>query len=107
MKKSMIEVAYGVLKENGGPMPFIEIYKKVSQEMGFTDAQFEDKISQFYSDLSIDGRFFSMPKNNWDLRSKHTFSESVTDTDSLSVEDEDEESEENQENEENSSEDEE
>lgn len=90
MKKSMIEVAYSVLKEKGSPIPFIDLYTKVSQEMGFNESQFEDKISTFYSDLSIDGRFFSMPHNTWDLRSKHTFSESVTDTDSLSVEDEEE-----------------
>lgn len=94
MKKSMIEVAYSVLKEKGCPVPFIELYTKVSQEMGFNESQFEDKISQFYSDLSIDGRFFSMPHNTWDLRSKHTFSESVTDTDSLSVEEDEEEIEE-------------
>ncbi len=90
MKKSMIEVAYNILQEKGCPVPFIDLYKQVSQEMGFSESQFEDKISTFYSDLSIDGRFFSMPHNTWDLRSKHTFSESVTDTDSLSVEDEEE-----------------
>lgn len=45
-------------------------------------------IAQFYSDLSIDGRFASLPKNTWDLRTRQTVASTVVDTDSLSVEDE-------------------
>lgn len=89
MKKSMIEVAFQVLTNNGGSMPFVELWKQVSQEMGFTQTQFEDNIAQFYTDLSLDGRFLNMSQNTWDLRSRHTYSESVMDTDSIAI-DEDE-----------------
>ena len=34
MKKSMIEVAYQVLTNNNGSMPFVDLWKDVSQEMG-------------------------------------------------------------------------
>ena len=54
MKKSMIEVAYQVLTNNNGSMPFVDLWKDVSQEMGFTQTQFEDNIAQFYTDLSLD-----------------------------------------------------
>ena len=89
MKKSMIEVAYQVLSDNNGPMPFVQLWTAVSKEMGFTQTQFEDNIAQFYTDLSLEGRFLNMPGNTWDLRSRHTYSESVMDTDSIAI-DEDE-----------------
>lgn len=89
MKKSMIEVAYQVLTNNGESMPFVKLWTEVSQEMGFTQTQFEDNIAQFYTDLSLDGRFLNMSQNTWDLRSRHTYSESVMDTDSIAI-DEDE-----------------
>lgn len=91
MKKSMIEVAYQVLTNNNGSMPFVDLWKDVSQEMGFNQTQFEDNIAQFYTDLSLDGRFLNMSQNTWDLRSRHTYSESVMDTDSIAIDDEDEE----------------
>lgn len=62
MKKSMIEVAYQVLTNNNGSMPFVDLWKDVSQEMGFNQTQFEDNIAQFYTDLSLDGRFLNSHK---------------------------------------------
>ena len=58
----MIEVAYQVLTNNNGSMPFVDLWKDVSQEMGFNQTQFEDNIAQFYTDLSLDGRFLNMSK---------------------------------------------
>ena len=96
MKKSMIEVAYQVLTNNNGAMPFVDLWKDVSQEMGFTQTQFEDNIAQFYTDLSLDGRFLNMSQNTWDLRSRHTNSESVMDTDSIAIDEDDEDEEESE-----------
>ena len=93
MKKSMIEVAYQVLTNNKGSMPFVDLWKDVSQEMGFTQTQFEDNIAQFQTDLSLDGRFLNMSQNTWDLRSRHTYSESVMDTDSIAIDEDDEDEE--------------
>ena len=59
----MIEVAYQVLTNNNGSMPFVDLWKDVSQEMGFNQTQFEDNIAQFYTDLSLDGRFLNMSQN--------------------------------------------
>ena len=87
MKKSMIEVAYQVLTNNNGSMPFVDLWKDVNQ------TQFEDNIAQFYTDLSLDGRFLNMSQNTWDLRSRHTYSESVMDTDSIAIDEDDEDEE--------------
>ena len=93
MKKSMIEGAYQVWTNNNGAMPFVDLWKDVSQEMGFNQTQFEDNIAQFYTDLSLDGRFLNMSQNTWDLRSRHTYSESVMDTDSIAIDEDDEDEE--------------
>jgi DNA-directed RNA polymerase subunit delta len=87
MKKSMIETAYTRLSASEGPMSFLDLWKDVAAEMGYTQSQFDDNIAQFYTDLSIDSRFLSQAGNKWDLRKRHSYSESVTDTDSLSLED--------------------
>lgn len=96
MKKSMIEIAYNFLSDNKGVVPFIQLWNQVAEEMGFTETQKEDNIAQFYTDLSMDGRFLNMAGNTWDLRSRHTFSEGVIDTDSIAI-DEDEMTEQSQE----------
>ena len=94
MKKSMIETAYQVLSSHGNSMPFVQLWTEVSQEMGFNERQFEDNIAHFYTDLSMDGRFMNMAGNTWDLRTRHKYSECVTDTDSIAIdEDEDEDDE--------------
>lgn len=91
MKKSMIETAYEVLRQENKAMQFPALWDIVSSEMGFTKQQHDDNIAQFYSDLSIDGRFASLPGNTWDLRTRQSRANIIVDTDSLSVEDEDDE----------------
>lgn len=93
MKKSMIEIAFQVVNEHEGSIPFIELYQEVSKEMGFNPTQFEDNIAQFYTDLSIDGRFLNLAGNHWDLKKRHTYSESVMDTDKIALDDEETEEE--------------
>ena len=74
MKKSMIEVAYQVLTNNNGSMPFVDLWKDVSQEMGFNQTQNQDNIPQYYKELSKDVRIMNMTQNTWHMRSRHTYS---------------------------------
>ena len=97
MKKSMIQIARDVLENNHEQMPFLDLWKAVSTEMGFTEAQFESNIAQFYTDLSLDGHFVNLEGNVWDLKTRHTYSESVTDTDSIAVDEDEPEETENEE----------
>lgn len=90
MKQSMTDVAYEVMSAYKKEVPFIELWTTVSAKLGLNETQFEDNIAQFYTDLSMDGRFLNMPKNNWDLRSRHTYSESVLDTDSIAIDEDSE-----------------
>lgn len=96
MSKSMIDVAKETLMKNNHRMPFLDLWNNVSKEMNFTASQAEDNIAQFYSDLSLDSHFVNLEGNSWDLKTRHTFSESVTDTDEIAI-DEDEEDEDEEE----------
>ena len=85
MKQSMTDVAYEVMNDYENGVPFIELWNTVSAKLGLSVSQKEDNIAQFYTDLSMDGRFLNLPQNVWDLRSRHTYSESVLDTDSIAI----------------------
>ncbi|WP_289220013.1 DNA-directed RNA polymerase subunit delta [Ileibacterium valens] len=91
MKKSMIETAYHVLSDEKHPMPFLELWNVVAKDMGFTPAQQESNIAQFFSDLSLDGRFANLKGNSWDLRKRQSLANTKVDTDSISIEDEEDE----------------
>lgn len=91
MKKSMISIAYDLMKQKRKPVTFIKLWKEVSQVIGFTEKQEEDNIAQFYSDLSLDDRFVSVGDNKWDLRSRHTYSEVVIDTEDILIDEDSDE----------------
>lgn len=93
MARSMIDVAHELLTKKKKPTPFLKIWSEVSSIEGLTPAQQEDRIAQFYSDLCLDSRFVNMGENKWDLRTRHTLSEVMVDTDDLLVDDSDEEEE--------------
>ncbi len=85
MKKSMVDVAFDLMTRKKKPVVFLKLWQEVSEIMGFTLAQEEDNIAQFYGDLSLDDRFVNVLENKWDLRSRHTYNESVVDTSSIII----------------------
>ena len=92
MSVRTIDVAYDYLKAQKHSVSFRDLWQVVKAQLGFTDAQAQKKISQFYTDLTLDGRFTSLENNVWDLKSNHKFDEVFIDTANLLDEDpEDEE----------------
>ena len=85
MKKSMVVVAFDLMTRKKKPVVFLKLWQEVSEIMGFTVAQEEDNIAQFYSDLSLDDRFVNVSENKWDLRSRHTYDESVVDPSAIMI----------------------
>lgn len=83
MKRSLIDVAFELLQKKKKPVPFIKLWSELAQIEGLTQAQQDDRIAQFYSDMCLDNRFVNMGENKWDLRSRHTFSEVVINLDDL------------------------
>lgn len=79
--KSMLDVAYEVVKENNGSVPFTKIWQAIVTELGFDDETARNKISSFYTILSLDSRFHNMGDNSWELCSNLTFDQINADID--------------------------
>lgn len=57
---------------------FYDLFNKIAEIKGFTEQQKEDKISYFYTDLTLSGKFIMTGENYWDLASDHTLAERTT-----------------------------
>ncbi|WP_082232642.1 DNA-directed RNA polymerase subunit delta [Halobacillus massiliensis] len=66
---SMINLATAILDEKREAMDFNEIFEQIAALKGFTAAQKETNISQFYTDLNVDGGFMTIGTNRWGLKS--------------------------------------
>lgn len=73
IRKSMTDVAYTILKTSNEQKPFDILWKDISQELGFSEAQAHAKIAVLYTQLITDGRFITIGENIWDLRERTTF----------------------------------
>ena len=71
--ESMVDVAYSVLKEKGEIIKFSDLFNEVASRLELTDAEKSDNISNFYTGLSLDGRFVNLGDNEWDLRVNQTY----------------------------------
>ncbi len=85
--KSMTDIAYDIISNRKVTIQFSKLWEYVSKEAGVSN----DKIGQFYNDLSLDSRFVSLKDNRWDLKSRRTFDETHVDIAEIEVEDDEEE----------------
>ncbi|MBQ6367432.1 MAG: DNA-directed RNA polymerase subunit delta [Erysipelotrichaceae bacterium] len=85
-KRALTDLAYEIIAENNKVMSFADLWKDVLDMSEETSGD----ISQFYTDLTLDGRFVSLKGNTWDLKEKHKFADSFVDVEGLSVEDDEE-----------------
>lgn len=71
--ESMVDVAYSYLKEINKKVKFNDLFNVISERIGFSEDEKENLISNFYTNLSLDGRFVTLGNNEWDLRSNQTY----------------------------------
>lgn len=90
MGQPMVDIAYDLMSKKKKEVLFIKLWEEVSQIKGLSQAQADDLIAQFYTDISLDDRFVHLKDNKWDLRSRHKFEDVVIDTDSILVDDDEE-----------------
>src|SRR5699024_6839962 len=62
-KMSMIELANLILGEQKKELNFKELFDKVAETKQLTDAQRNELLARFYTDLYIDGRFMALCSN--------------------------------------------
>ncbi|PAK87614.1 DNA-directed RNA polymerase subunit delta [Lentilactobacillus parakefiri] len=85
---SMIEVAHAILAQRGDTMPFADLANAVQAYLGDSNEEIRDRLSQFYTDLNIDGSFISLGDNLWGLRTWYPY-ESIDEATVHTEEDED------------------
>ena len=74
-EKSLLDYGFEVLSASKEPVKFLDLFKKSVELSGLELSESEQKIrmSKFYTQLSLDGRFVTLTDNYWDLRSRHVF----------------------------------
>lgn len=65
---SMLELASEILHDEQKAQNFNDLYNKVAELKGFTDEQKTEFIAQFYTDLTVDGRFLTIESDVWGLK---------------------------------------
>ena len=73
MPKSLLDLTYEFISPQSEAASFAEICEYIAKESGLTKEELDKKISRFYTNLVLDGRFVTLGENTWDLRSRHTF----------------------------------
>lgn len=63
-----IDVANLILEEEKESLHFKKIFEKAATLKGFSEAKKADFITQFYTDLNMDGRFITIGDNLWGLK---------------------------------------
>ena len=86
-----------LLTENKKPMSTAEIFKKICEILGYSDAEYSEKIGDYYTSLTIDKRFVLLDDAKWDLRKNHAVELKVEDDEEEETEEEIENNEEEQE----------
>lgn len=72
-RKSFVDTAYEAIVRNGAELPFTTLWNTVCEELGLTEEDRVNRVSYFYTQLTLDGRFVTLGENVWDLRIRHTF----------------------------------
>jgi DNA-directed RNA polymerase subunit delta len=65
---SLLEIAHELLVEKNQPILFKDLVKEAASLQGLEKSKVESKISQFYTDLNVDGLFTSLGENRWGLK---------------------------------------
>lgn len=67
-KMSLIELANNILADQKKEMNFIDLFQKAAEIKGLTDAEKDNLLARFYTDLNVDGRFTTLGSNVWGLK---------------------------------------
>jgi len=70
---SMIEVAYYLMNQQEKVTLFTDLVKNIQQILEISEEELAERLSQFYTDLNIDGRFIFLGETGWGLRSWYPY----------------------------------
>ena len=73
MPRSLLDLAYDYVSQSKGQVSFKDLWAYVVEKAGLDEETAARRVSSFYTNLMLDGRFVTLGENQWDLRSSHTF----------------------------------
>ena len=73
MPKSLLDHAFDFVSKSKEPVTFAEIWEYVKKEAGLDEETANKRVSSFYTNILLDGRFVTLGDNTWDLRVRQTF----------------------------------
>ena len=73
MSKSLLDYAYDYVSAQSQQSKFQDIWAYCVKEAGLSEEEAAAKVSRFYTNLMLDGRFVTLGENEWDLRIRHKF----------------------------------
>ena len=80
---SHADLTYKILKEEKKPLNTPIVFRRICDLLGYSDSDFENKIGDYYTSLTIDKRFIMLDTAEWDLRENHAveinFAEEIVD----------------------------
>ena len=79
-----------VLKESKKPMTTPVIFKKICDLLDYSESDYENKIGDYYTSLTLDKRFVLLDSHEWDLRERHAVALDVDDEEEEEIESEEE-----------------
>ncbi len=93
---SLADLTYKFLKEEKKTLNTPTVFHRICDLLGYTEADFEEKIGDYYTSLTIDKRFIMLESGEWDLRERYSLEINLEDeiTDEEDTDEEIEESEE-------------
>ena len=73
MAKSLLDYAYDYVSGQSQQSKFEDIWAYCVEQAGLSKEEANNKVSRFYTNLMLDGRFVTLGENEWDLRVRHKF----------------------------------
>lgn len=69
---SMVDIAFQLMKDSKRTKIINQLFDQVSELQGLTETQKQNKIGDFYTNISTDKRFIVLGGSRVDLKTKHS-----------------------------------
>ena len=83
---SYTDIAYEIINEDKKKYNTPNLFKEVCKLLQLSDEEFAEKIADFFTALTTDGRFILIDSTNWDLKENHAVKVVVDDGDEEEIE---------------------
>ena len=83
---SYTDIAYEIIKEDKKQYTTPNLFKEVCNLLQLSDDEYAEKIGDFFTALTTDGRFILIESTNWDLKENHVVKVVVDDGDEEDIE---------------------